>query len=94
MPPSDGRGLIPLLPVLSRRADAAEGGGEYVRVRGRARLVGVADGVGGAGRTAPGGSTEADAPAGRVARVGVGRPLLLPQVLRASHAWRPSRWLL
>ncbi|URE19019.1 hypothetical protein MUK42_24089 [Musa troglodytarum] len=76
------------------RADAAEGGGEHVRVRGRARFVGVADGVGGAERTAPGRSTEAGAPAGRVACVGVGRPQLLPQVLRASHAWRTSRWLL
>ncbi|CAL9174816.1 unnamed protein product, partial [Musa hybrid cultivar] len=70
------------------RADAAEGGGEHVRVRGRARDVGAAYGVG-AGRTSPGGGgdggkEEEEAPAGRVARVvraRVGTPRLLPQVL-------------
>ncbi|RWW36719.1 hypothetical protein BHE74_00058237 [Ensete ventricosum] len=88
------RGLILPPPVLSCRAAAAEGGGEHVRVRGRARDVGAADGVG-AGWTSPGGDggeeEEEEAPAGRIARVvraRVGTPQLLPQVLATSRACR------
>ncbi|WOK92341.1 hypothetical protein Cni_G01032 [Canna indica] len=53
------------------RADAAEGGGEHVRVRGRARDVGAANGVATRGAGPDAGSEEEDeAPAARDARVG------------------------
>ncbi|RWW49143.1 hypothetical protein BHE74_00044731, partial [Ensete ventricosum] len=68
---------------------AARGGSEHVRVRGRARVVGTADGVGAGGAAPADGGDEGDETPGRgVARFGAGPLRLLPQALDSSHACR------